>query len=67
MSSPAADDANLHPLKVDPETGEVYLQLPAPHEHIVMTLQRESDAPLLVQHFNDPRIYMNLSGTPTAP
>ncbi|KZV99031.1 hypothetical protein EXIGLDRAFT_726514, partial [Exidia glandulosa HHB12029] len=63
-TSTAADAANLHPLKVDPTTGEVYLQLPAPYEHIVLTLQRESDAPVLMQHFNDPRIYMNLPGTP---
>ncbi|KZV99030.1 acyl-CoA N-acyltransferase [Exidia glandulosa HHB12029] len=55
---------NLHPLKVDPATGEVYLQLAAPYSHIVLTPQRRSDSPLLVQHFNDPRIYECLIGPP---
>ncbi|KZV99028.1 hypothetical protein EXIGLDRAFT_726511 [Exidia glandulosa HHB12029] len=58
------DLALIHPLKRDPETGEPYLQLAPPYAHIVLTPQRLSDVPAVVENLNDPRIHKNLIGPP---
>lgn len=54
----------LHPLKTNPKTGEPYLQLPAPHENIIITLPRLSDAHRTIELHNDPGIYKTLTGPP---
>lgn len=54
----------LHPLKIDPASGEPYLQLAPPYAHIVLTPQRRSDIPVVLKNLNDPRIYMTLVGPP---
>lgn len=59
---PTPEDAKLiHPLKIDEASGEVYLQLAAPYEHIVLTQQRPSDVPAIVDFFADPRVYEMLA------
>ncbi|EJD37536.1 acyl-CoA N-acyltransferase [Auricularia subglabra TFB-10046 SS5] len=55
-----ADAELLHPLKIDPETGEPGLQLVPPYAHIILTPQRRSDVPVFLKHLNDPRIYSYL-------
>lgn len=59
-----ADLGNIHPLQVNPETGEVYLQLPAPHSNIRITPPRLSDVDGMVEHMNDPRIYEFFASPP---
>ncbi|KAI5118455.1 hypothetical protein M0805_006274 [Coniferiporia weirii] len=54
----------LHPLKVNPFTREAYLQLPPPHENIIITPPRMSDAPIATKLLNDPRVYKTLEGPP---
>jgi len=47
---------HLHPLLVDPLTGEPYLRLPKPLDDIIITPPRLSDAPSLVHNLNDPSV-----------
>ncbi|KAG2128609.1 hypothetical protein DEU56DRAFT_915479 [Suillus clintonianus] len=47
----------LHPLEVNPKTGEPFLRLPAPHQNIIITPPRQGDQSVLTQHMNDPAIY----------
>lgn len=54
----------MNTLQVNPTTGEVFLRLPAPHENIIITPPRESDADDLVLMLNDPRIYKFLLTPP---
>ncbi|KAL5523872.1 hypothetical protein ACEPAG_8045 [Sanghuangporus baumii] len=57
-------DKQMHPLKVNLRTNEVYLQLPAPHESIIITPPRMTDADALIRIMNDPRIYKMLLDAP---
>ncbi|EPT01563.1 hypothetical protein FOMPIDRAFT_1059740 [Fomitopsis schrenkii] len=52
----------LHPLQVNPSTGEPYLRLPSPHTNIIITPPRMSDVDALVGHMNDARVVSSFSG-----
>ncbi|KAF9650299.1 hypothetical protein BDM02DRAFT_3093385 [Thelephora ganbajun] len=54
----------MNTLQVNPMTGEVFLRLPAPHENIIITPPRDSDAADLVLILNDPRVYKFLLEPP---
>ncbi|KAJ6577058.1 acyl-CoA N-acyltransferase [Mycena vulgaris] len=53
----------LHPLEVNPQTGEPFLRL-ASHKNIILTPPRLSDAPFLVELLNDERVYHWLVSPP---
>ena len=54
----------MNTFQVNPTTGEVFLRLPAPHENIIITPPRDSDAADIAIILNDPRVYKNLIGPP---
>jgi len=54
----------METLQANPTTGEVFLRLPAPHENIIITPPRDSDAADIISILNDPRVYNSLVGTP---
>ena len=54
----------MNTLQVNPTTGGVFLRLPTPHENIIITPPRDSDAADLVLILNDPRVYKFLIGSP---
>ncbi|KAL5528335.1 hypothetical protein ACEPAF_7471 [Sanghuangporus sanghuang] len=54
----------FHPLKLNPRTNEIYLQLPPPHENIIITPPRKNDTDAIVEAMNDPRVYMTLLSPP---
>ena len=54
----------MNTLQVNPTTGEVFLRLPAPHENIIITPPRDSDAADITLILNDPRVYKTLLGPP---
>ncbi|KAI0375125.1 acyl-CoA N-acyltransferase [Pilatotrama ljubarskyi] len=56
--------SQFHPLQFHPETGEPFLRLPAPHDKIIITPPRMSDAPTIISYMNDPALYMWLDGPP---
>ncbi|KDR85591.1 hypothetical protein GALMADRAFT_132268 [Galerina marginata CBS 339.88] len=58
MSNP-----QLHPLEVNPKTGEPFLRL-RKHKNIILTPPREEDAPAFIPLMNDPRVCDWLSGPP---
>lgn len=65
MSRPQSDDyAYLHPLQVNPLTGEPFLRLQPPHANIILTPPRLSDVASLVEILNDPGVYKMLSAPP---
>jgi len=47
----------LHPLQVNPRTGEPFLQLPSPHEHIIITPLRLTDKPAIIDILNDKAVH----------
>ncbi|KAG2042697.1 acyl-CoA N-acyltransferase [Suillus americanus] len=47
----------LHPLEINPKTGEPFLRLAAPYQNIIITPPRQGDQSVLIQHLNDPAIY----------
>jgi hypothetical protein len=53
-----------YPLNIESGTNEPYIQLPAPHAHIIITPPRLSDAPDIVTILNDERVYKWLRGPP---
>lgn len=55
----------LHPLEINPKTGEPFLRLGAPHQNIILTPPRQGDQSVLIQHMNDPTIYEWIEGPPT--
>lgn len=57
--------SQLHPLKANPKTGEPFLQLPAPHENIILTPSRLSDRYRIVEILNDPAVHKTLQGPPS--
>ena len=59
-----SNDKPMNTLQVNPTTGEVFLRLPAPHEDIIITPPRDSDAADIAIILNDPRVYKNLIGPP---
>lgn len=60
-----AQEQHVKPLLVNPQTGEVYLRLPPPHEHIILTPPRvPSDIGPIVILLNDHRVYNWMSGPP---
>nr|GAT59525.1 predicted protein [Mycena chlorophos] len=56
-------NAQLHPLELNPATGEPFLHLPG-KEGLVLTPPRMTDVDAMVEVFNDERIYYWLTGTP---
>ncbi|KAF7302519.1 N-acetyltransferase domain-containing protein [Mycena chlorophos] len=56
-------NAQLHPLELNPATGEPFLRLPG-REGFVLTPPRMTDVDAMVEVFNDERIYYWLTGTP---
>ncbi|KAI8990554.1 acyl-CoA N-acyltransferase [Trametes punicea] len=52
------------PLQFNPQTGEPFLRLPSPHDNIIITPPRMSDAPTIVSYMNDPALYHWLEGPP---
>lgn len=56
--------SHFHPLELNARTGELFLRLPAPHENIIITPPRLSDAPAVVANMSDPAIYTFLEGPP---
>ncbi|KAI0778311.1 acyl-CoA N-acyltransferase [Trametes elegans] len=54
----------FHPLQFDARTGEPFLRLPSPHDNIVITPPRFSDAPTIASYMNDPALYKWLDGPP---
>jgi len=59
-----SQQSQVHPLEVNPQTGEPFLRLPAPHENIIITPPREGDQSTLMQHMNDPAIVGWIEGPP---
>jgi len=57
-------NGQLHPLQVNPKTGEPFLQLPSPHEHIIITPLRLSDKPAIIDILNDEAVHQWLEGPP---
>ncbi|KAJ7455930.1 acyl-CoA N-acyltransferase [Mycena galericulata] len=53
----------LHPLKVNPKTGEPFLRLTS-HKNIILTPPRLSDGPAMIPLLNDERVYHWLSSPP---
>ena len=47
----------IHPLQVNEATGEPYLRLPQPYEHIIVTPPRATDSLACLPFMNDPSIY----------
>jgi hypothetical protein len=58
-----ATEHQLHPLQVDPKTGEPFLHLKK-HHNIILTPLRHEDKPPMAKYLNDPAIAMWLSGPP---
>lgn len=58
MSNP-----QLHPLEVNPKTGEPFLRL-RNHNNIILTPPRKDDVPAMVPFHNDPRVCEYLGGPP---
>ncbi|KAI0361483.1 hypothetical protein OH77DRAFT_1417744 [Trametes cingulata] len=56
--------SQFYPLQFNPETGEPFLRLPAPHDSIIITPPRKSDASAIVSYMNDPAVYAWLDGPP---
>ncbi|CDO75485.1 hypothetical protein BN946_scf184935.g21 [Trametes cinnabarina] len=56
--------AQFEPLQIHSQTGELFLRLPSPHENIIITPPRMSDAPTIVSYMNDPALYYWLEGPP---
>lgn len=52
------------PLQRNAKTGELFLRLPSPHENIIITPPRMSDAPAIVRNMSDPAVYTWLEGPP---
>jgi len=50
-------NSRYHPLQCDPQTGELYLRLPPPHDNIIITPPRPTDAPAMVEILSDERVY----------
>ncbi|TDL25993.1 acyl-CoA N-acyltransferase [Rickenella mellea] len=59
-----ARSAQLHPLDVNPSSGEVFLRLSSPHENIIITPPRLSDVDVIPALMNDPRVHQTLEGPP---
>ncbi|KAJ7146318.1 acyl-CoA N-acyltransferase [Mycena epipterygia] len=57
------DNPQLHPLEVNPTTGEPFLRLTT-HKNIILTPPRLSDGPAMIPLFNDERVYHWLSSPP---
>ena len=56
--------SQLYPLETNPQTGELFLRLPAPNDNIILTAPRMSDAKSLAPIINDPRVSIWLEGPP---
>ncbi|TDL20984.1 hypothetical protein BD410DRAFT_790348 [Rickenella mellea] len=56
--------SRFYPLNFNAITNEPYLRLPSPHDNIIITPQRLSDAEEIVPILNDEKVYMTLLGPP---
>ncbi|KAF7966039.1 hypothetical protein HWV62_40443 [Athelia sp. TMB] len=54
----------LYPLELNPQTGEPFLRLPSPFEHIIITPPREADTAAMVEILGDSRVNQWLQGPP---
>lgn len=54
----------MSPLKINAQTGEPYLQLPAPHTNIIVTPPRRSDASAIVNILGDQQLSLLLRRPP---
>lgn len=54
----------FHPLQFNERTGEPFLRLPSPHDNIIITTSRMSDAPTVIANMNNPAVYNWLDGPP---
>lgn len=61
---PARLSRQLFPLLLNPVTQEPYLRLPSPHENIIITPPRLTDAHTVIGYMNDPKVYETLEGPP---
>jgi len=52
------------PLQINPKTGEPFLQLPSPLDHIIITPLRLTDKPTIIEILNDDRVHLWLAGPP---
>ncbi|KAI0756869.1 acyl-CoA N-acyltransferase [Daedaleopsis nitida] len=57
-------NAQFHPLEFNPKTGEPFLRLSSPHDNIIITPPRLSDAPAILSNMTDPAVYLWLEGPP---
>lgn len=55
---------NLAPLLLNKSTGEPYLQLPSPHDNVIITPIRPGDIDTMMEHLNDLKIVEWLAGPP---
>ena len=56
--------ANLSPLLLNESTRELYLQLPSPHDNVIITPARPSDVDPIVECLSDPRVMNWLYAVP---
>ena len=54
----------LHPIQLNPQTGEPVLRLPEPFSNIILTPPRASDVASVVENLNDPKVYSTIMGPP---
>jgi len=52
------------PLLLKESTGEPYLQLPSPHDNIIITPPRTTDTPSILYHMSDFKVFRWLQGPP---
>ena len=55
---------NLSPLLLNKSTGEPYLQLPSPHDNVIITPARPGDVDPIVEYLSDPRVMKWLASVP---
>ncbi|KDQ63163.1 hypothetical protein JAAARDRAFT_29169 [Jaapia argillacea MUCL 33604] len=55
---------HLHPLQVNPTSGEPYLRLPSPHTNIIITPPRPTDVEAMVELMGDSRVWLQLASVP---
>ncbi|KAJ6548134.1 acyl-CoA N-acyltransferase [Mycena vulgaris] len=58
--------AQFSPLEINQQTSEIFLRLPSPHDNIILTPPRTSDAAAVAEIMNDPEVYPWL-GRPKTP
>ncbi|KAH7923918.1 hypothetical protein BV22DRAFT_1120561 [Leucogyrophana mollusca] len=57
--------SQLHPLDINPQTGEPFLRLPSPNHNIILTPPRNGDEDAILPILNDARVYQWMGSIPT--